>query len=1743
MQMSKRVRGSVSVLLCLVLLPMITYSTMIIDASRLQSVRSNIAGAGDLTLNAIMSDYNILLEEMYGLFANTNLRSEEDKEALQDALKAYFQQTVEGKFVPTIGKDGELVQNTINSLIDYGLGTDGAIDEDALTDFLQLQLQTFTADPVVGSALANPNTMKRQIVEYMKYRGPVSIASTLLGKLDYLSDSTQQVDACEKKIEYTEQLDKLEDPCLATYDQIESKYNPGALLMNELFGEEGKGVIKGTTDHMKQALDYSKQELGYATAFYLMEEQSPFFRNNKDDAASANIRIFNTDDTVQKEYHDYQAFLDEAAGVDTRYAPDTSEDENTKIQEDMKKLNDIIQKADELCGFKLDSHNGTAKIEMDFEDVSLKISTGNRTPGEFNKFSLTKFDPSDTTYAKYEYKKNQSDDPSKKILYPNYELLDEKERTRELGTGGSKAVSYYAPLDPFIDLDKYASNEGINNSDVPPSDTTPAHFLGDLATKSQMEQSLAVLKAQWELNDQMRKGIAYLAGNQKKLQQLAEDYDKIWKDMTGILQKRYREEVKRQEDANKVKAWNEGITVWNNRWNKNETAPDLLLDNGKGELWWNKWNIEGSGIRDNWQKFRDGEIDKDGNEIDPAEPRTYKENGIEYYSDADEPGPPSSKSADEISDSDLQMLWDHYQVSVDPVDKDKVWSDVLQAVPSLNAMEKSALALNHFSNSVYNGWDSYHDRINKYISKLAHHNDEYFGKYGKAYTETGYSELMALALTLLIMKDGLTEAQNQLKEIMKVIDGVPGNSDYPGLKNVQNDWESSIGKVNSDSTQASMRSDFKTLAGQFDQEEVKKFQKLIDKLKSEHVEPMLEGIQKVTFLGEPLLTIDQGGPYFSNYKDKNPGKIVKELLTEGKSQRPLGDYFNLGLKGDTSRSPKCDDSAFDIVEDAGKSMWDLIVKRNTTIKLPDYQHHADIKAVKKQFNAEQTDANKDDYILKVVDKLVKEKYVFKGAVFKGDTMITYEDGFGHFQILDGIQDDLGYAVTRADQKKADLDELNKKYKDKKDFMDPAEAFMITLYTEAKAHEKKVEHEKEVEEKESEGETAPEDNISDTADGMIDSANEEVTDERDDKEAPEDYEAIMKSIEDYCDQTEANQVEAAPTIGSPTVGKGDKKSDANSKNGLGEAKKALAKIAGLASTVAENVYLEEYFTEMFTCRTDNQMLNSLTKTPDKGSMPVILLNGYHNQGAVSSIIGDRQLLNEKTDWYGKEIEFLLWGNCEDLNKNLTYTDAMIFAIRFALNAIYAFTAPDIQSYALELATAIAGWTVIGVPIVQVCITILIALAESGYDLYLLHDGREVPIYKNQSTFVCSPTGFLRTIAEEAVKKVTDTVIPAVVESVEDKLDEEIDKFEATMVAKGEDFANKKLDDCADILVDGKDSILNTYCKRQYEAIRDGICDQFITPVLNKIIPLGSALELGAMYNDAKATSELVAAKVDEAFAVIEENFNSATESGVVGTICGYMVKNVTVNVKGKDINCGQIYKDLKKEITEVIDDYMKLFGTEDFKNFDLEAKLREAMDNAFQEKFADGLSAIVNQEIDKAKQYISDEIHKAGDKAADTAKSIMREKMDEASSALTGKIKEGTKDFLKDIPQGEDIDTNASSGITLNYKEYCKIFMLLAVSTNQNAVLQRAAVLITVNMRHAMPVATDTDEIVRAQDTFDITHANTMFSVNAQVRMMTLFPWPVKDVQDETSPDTGLQLDLNNIRSGTVTVNYCGINGY
>ena len=192
-----------------------------------------------------------------------------------------------------------------------------------------------------------------------------------------------------------------------------------------------------------------------------------------------------------------------------------------------------------------------------------------------------------------------------------------------------------------------------------------------------------------------------------------------------------------------------------------------------------------------------------------------------------------------------------------------------------------------------------------------------------------------------------------------------------------------------------------------------------------------------------------------------------------------------------------------------------------------------------------------------------------------------------------------------------------------------------------------------------------------------------------------------------------------------------------------------------------------------------------------------------------------------------------------------------------------------------------------------------------------------------------------------------------------------------------------------------------------------------------------------------------------------------------------------------------------------------------------------------------INATANDAADKLEKTMKE----TNEITVDNAKTFIHDKMDKATPEHKGKVKNAGDKVLEKLPESDPskIDTDAESGVTLNYKEYCKIFMLLFLSFgNQDVMLQRAAVLITCNMRHAV-TKDDAGNIVQiGQDKymdFQMTDAYTLFSVNARVKMMTLFPWPVKDVQDETSTEAGLQLDLQNIRSSCMSINYCGVNGY
>ena len=284
MELIRSHKGAISIFLIIMLLPMVTYATIIIDGARVITSRTTIANAGDLAMNAALSEYEQTLEDMYGLFATA--ASEED---LKMQLKSYFAQTLEGRFYN--GQRGDystqqLTDDVIDAIFQY------EEDSQGIANFIQMKTEEFDFSPVQNSSLANQAIMKRQIVEYMKYKGPVSLASNLFSKLDFLKDSASQTEVLEKKVEYTEKLDTIQDACEAALQAL-NDYNSAAKDYNDTYGK-GKGKVKTIIDNMKK--DYQ-----YMSACLLMEK-------------SSELETFSWDDldiTEDKDVNDINSTLDQ----------------------------------------------------------------------------------------------------------------------------------------------------------------------------------------------------------------------------------------------------------------------------------------------------------------------------------------------------------------------------------------------------------------------------------------------------------------------------------------------------------------------------------------------------------------------------------------------------------------------------------------------------------------------------------------------------------------------------------------------------------------------------------------------------------------------------------------------------------------------------------------------------------------------------------------------------------------------------------------------------------------------------------------------------------------------------------------------------------------------------------------------------------------------------------------------------------------------------------------------------------------------------------------------------------------------------------------------------------------------------------------------------------------------------------------------------------------------------------------
>ncbi len=249
MQAFRKTKGAISIFLILIMVPVFIFSGIIIDGSRISAAKTAVSGAGDLAANAALSEYDRVLKDIYGLFAVS-----ESEEELQDNVSKYFYNTINNANI--LDGSDSYTRNFLNSIGNRLVPGDSVFE-----NMVDTRTQSLSINPVPASSIANPKILERQIVEYMKYRGPVSIGNGLMAKIGCIKETSKQTKVLESKLDYESGLNTVQEACDAAYRCI-SGYNNKIIST----GYNSSSYLKLINDDLNQAYEYSIKMTEYALA-------------------------------------------------------------------------------------------------------------------------------------------------------------------------------------------------------------------------------------------------------------------------------------------------------------------------------------------------------------------------------------------------------------------------------------------------------------------------------------------------------------------------------------------------------------------------------------------------------------------------------------------------------------------------------------------------------------------------------------------------------------------------------------------------------------------------------------------------------------------------------------------------------------------------------------------------------------------------------------------------------------------------------------------------------------------------------------------------------------------------------------------------------------------------------------------------------------------------------------------------------------------------------------------------------------------------------------------------------------------------------------------------------------------------------------------------------------------------------------------------------------------------------------
>ena len=524
--------------------------------------------------------------------------------------------------------------------------------------------------------------------------------------------------------------------------------------------------------------------------------------------------------------------------------------------------------------------------------------------------------------------------------------------------------------------------------------------------------------------------------------------------------------------------------------------------------------------------------------------------------------------------------------------------------------------------------------------------------------------------------------------------------------------------------------------------------------------------------------------------------------------------------------------------------------------------------------------------------------------------------------------------------------------------------------------------------------------------------------------PEPVEISGAQIADVMNTSaQAAQIMDANTVESLQNGGANKLAD----NALKTSKEAVSgfdKIGDILVGGRDKLYLMAYTTTMFSCYTTNR---------EEG--------GGTNEKTLSGV----PFSEKNNEAYRAEQEYILLGN-PDLNANVDGVRARIFGVRFLLNAIYAYTSDsELRNETFTMATAIAGWTGFGVPIVQNVLLLASALTESVLDVNDLVSGKTVALYKNPKVWRAR---YLRGIVQAAAKTAANTLYKKINEYTDDakeQFNDTLDKYVDNMVNTSTDTI------ITSIQTPIQEKVL--WCTAQVGDARDGLEERLKTALKESFDKMQADMEAEV------STGGLVAKAKLEAFKTINTD---ESRDKLVETVMQ------TAGITSENVN----------QLTESINDSIKLF---------------------FKERKVNLVNAI-NSVIDRSQ--LKDKLKNGVGSALDAANSSAQE-------AINNKINEFNKEFegaggdALSIGDGDNklelngFDKTKASTFEMSYRDYLMVFLSIQYLIDEQSVICRMGNLIQTN-------AGKEGSLYYAGEGFSMQNATVLLQVDAKAQIQPVF---------------------------------------